>query len=304
MTALVTGSSGFIGRRLVAKLQAQGHDVRALDRSRHDLTRPESLAGLCDGVNVIYHLAAYAHINQADLTVLRDVNIGGTRHLVRAAINAGVPRMVYLSSILADPDVDQPRTAYGNSKLQAEELLQQAHNAGELDGVILRPVNVYGPAMKGNLMTLMRLIQRGVMPPLPRFRAILSLVGVDDLCDAIIKAGAIAPSREIPILEITDGQSYAIKDLEIAIRKALGKPVPRWATPAALFYLAALGAEVSSKWLRLRNGPGLRSYRALSQGQRADYSKAHQHLGYNPRSTFYRELPGIVASMHGSEKAL
>ena len=297
MTVLVTGSSGFIGSRLVEKLQAQGHEVRVLDREQHDLTRAESLEGLCDGVSVIYHLAAYAHINQADLKVLRDINIGGTRHLVRAAIDAGVPRMVLLSSVLADPMVDHPRTAYGDSKLQAEELLQQAHNVGELDGVILRPVNVYGVGMQGNLMTLMRLIQRGVMPPLPRFEAVLSLVGVDDLCDAIILAGAIAPSADTPILEITDGQSYAIKDLEIAMREALGKPVRGWAVPAALFYLAAWGAEISSKWLRLRNGPGLRSYRALSQGQRADDSKAREHLGYNPRSTFYRELPGIVAGM-------
>lgn len=297
MTVLVTGSSGFIGTRLVQMLRAQGQEVRELDRSRHDLTQPESLHGLCDGVSVIYHLAAYAHINHADLKRLRDINIGGTRHLVRAAINAGVPRMVLLSSVLADPQVDQPRTAYGDSKLQAEELLQQAHNAGELDGVILRPVNVYGPAMRGNLMTLIRLIQRGVLPPLPRFQAVLSLVGVDDLCAAIIQAGAVAPSDETPILEITDGQLYAIKDLEAAIRDALGKPMPGWAVPAPVFYLAALAGEVASKWLRLRNGPGLRSYRALSQGQQADDSKARQHLGYNPRSTFYRELPGIVASM-------
>jgi len=103
------------------------------------------------------------------------------------------------------------------------------------------------------------------------------------------------------VLEITDGQSYAIKDLEIAMRQALGKPVPRWAVPAPLFYLAALGAEACSRLLRLRNAPGLRSYRALSQGQRADSSKATQQLGYNPRSTFYSELPRIVAAMTGHD---
>lgn len=297
MTVLVTGSSGFIGSRLVAKLKAQGHRVRVLDRSRHDLCRPETLDGICDDISVVYHLAAYAHVNQIDIKLLRDTNIGGTRHLVQAAIDAGVPRVVLVSSVLADPTLDEPRTAYGDSKLQAEELLQQAHNAGDLTGVILRPVNVYGVGMRGNLMTLMRLIAKGIMPPLPRFEASLSLVGVDDLCEAIMLAGKAPAATETPVLPVTDGQTYAIKDLEAAIREALGKPVPQWATPTPLFYMGALSAELMSRWLRLRNGPGMRSYRALSQGQQADNSKAREYLGYNPRSTFYRELPAIVARM-------
>lgn len=313
MTILVTGSSGFVGSQLVTRLQADGYTVRVLDRTRHDLTRPESLEGVCEGVDVVYHLAAYAHINQVDVHRLRDVNIGGTRHLVREAVDAGVARMVYLSSILADPEMDMPRTDYGDSKLQAEELLQQAHNAREIDGVILRPVNVYGPGMKGNLMTLMRLIRRGLLPPLPRFDAVLSLVGVDDLCSALLAAGSVpladtarsidtaapeAPRAEALVLPITDGQQYPIKDLEAAIRQALGKSTPDWAMPASLFYLAALGAEAGSRVLGLRNAPGLRSYRALSQGLVADDSKARQHLRYNPRATFYSELPHIVAGLN------
>lgn len=266
-----------------------------LARPAQDLLRPGSLAELCDGVDIIYHLAACAHVNQGEREALFAINLTGTDNLLQAATNAGVRRFVFVSSILADPHYDVPRTAYGESKYQAEQLLTEAHRAGRIRVSIVRPVNVYGPGMKGNLMTLLKLINRGLMPPLPRFEHEFSLIGVDDLCEAIMLAGASkAAGAEPDVLPVTDGQRYTIKAVEQAMRQALGKSQPAWATPRWMFYLAALGLEAASRVLRLNNSPGLRSYRALARNYQVDDSTSRTQLGYNPRATFYQTLPAII----------
>jgi len=308
MTAsvLVTGASGFIGRVLQTRLAEHGYQVRVLTRPAQDLLAPDSLTALCAGVDTVYHLAACAHVNQVDAGLLHKINVTGTDNLLQVAVNAGVPRFVFVSSILADPQYDVPRTAYGESKFRAEQLLTQAHQAGQIAVSIVRPVNVYGPGMKGNLMSLFRLINAGLMPPLPAFEQGFSLIGIDDLCRAIMLAGEQlaltgqpadpqhAPRPAPALLPVTDGQRYTIKAVEQAMRQALGKRQPAWTTPRWLFYLAALGLEGTGRVLRLKNAPGLRSYRTLTRNYHVDDSASRAQLGYNPRATLYQTLPAII----------
>lgn len=293
---LVTGARGFIGQTLLAQMSAAGMPVRVLQRPDHDLLQPHTLAAVCEGVNTIFHLAAYAHVNQAQTRQLYAVNVDGTQHLLQAAISAGVRHLVYVSSILADPAYDVPRTAYGDSKQRAEQLLIDAHQQGHIRVSIIRPVNVYGAGMKGNLMTLLRLIQRGVLPPLPDFPDGFSLIGVQDLCQGILHAGAVTSdgTDKAPVYVLSDLQHYQIKTVEKAMRQALGKTVPGWSSPRVLFFAAALLLEIAGRLLPLNNAPGLRSYRALSRNYTVDSTASWQQLGYNPRSTFYTELPQIA----------
>jgi len=249
-------------------------------------------------IDTVYHLAAYAHVNQAQIKALYATNVDGTANLLQAAIAAGVRRFVYVSSILADPLYDQPRTAYGDAKQRAEMLLQDAHAAGDIEVVILRPVNVYGPGMKGNLMTLLRLLDRGLMPPLPRFSRPFSLIGVEDLCQAIMRAAHCPVGASAPMYALSDGQVYDIKAIERAMRTELGKVQPAWATPKAVFYLGALALEILGRVLPLNNSPGLRSYRALARNYTVDSTASQRDLGYNPQLTFYQALPAIVAALN------
>jgi UDP-glucose 4-epimerase len=306
-TVLLTGGSGFIGRHLAGVLARRALPVRYLQRPAHDLLAADGLHNLCQGVELILHLASYAHVNQVDKLRLHEVNVTGTRNLLTAAIAAGVPRFVYVSSILADPAYDQPPTAYGQSKREAEQLLIAAHQRGHIQVCILRPVNVYGPGMKGNLMTLMRLIRTGWLPPLPRFAAGFSLIGVDDLCCAIMQAADYMQSAQgraaAPgVFPLTDGQHYTLKAVEQAIRRASGQPQHHWATPAWLFYLAALAMELAGRLLRLRNAPGLRSYRAMTRNFTVDDSASRLQLGYNPERTFYQALPAIIAELTPNQR--
>jgi nucleoside-diphosphate-sugar epimerase len=294
---LVTGASGFVGQNLQRRLQAEPVTVTTLQRPRHDLLQPASLTGLCQGIDTVYHLAAYAHVNQAQIKALYAINVDGTANLLSAAVAAGVRRLVYVSSILADPAFDQPRTAYGDAKQRAEALLQAAHQAGDIEVVIVRPVNVYGPGMKGNLMTLLRLLRKGVMPPLPRFTQSFSLIGVEDLCQALVLAAQCPVGDSAPVYPLTDGQRYDIKALEQAMWTALGRSQPAWATPKAVFYLGALSLEIMGRLLPINNSPGLRSYRALARNYAVDDAASQRDLGYNPHSTFYRSLPAIISAM-------
>lgn len=300
-TVLLTGGSGFVGQRLLQQLQAAPVNVVSLQRPQHDVLQPATFAGLCQGVDTVYHLAAYAHVNQAQIRTLYATNVDGTANLLQAAIAGGVRRFVYVSSILADPAYDQPRTAYGDAKQRAEALLQAAHAAGDIEVVILRPVNVYGPGMKGNLMTLLRLLQSGLMPPLPRFTQPFSLIGVQDLCQALVLAAQCPVADRAPVYPLTDGQVYHIKALEQAMRQALGKSQPAWATPRAVFFMGALALEILGRLLPIKNSPGLRSYRALARNYAVDSAASQRNLGYTPQLTFYRALPAIVAATHDTK---
>jgi len=305
LPVLVSGATGFVGQTLLRHLQQSALPVHVLSRPAHDLLLPASLRSACEGIDTVFHLAAYAHVNHAHTRHLYAVNVAGTQHLLNAAISAGVRHFVYVSSILADPAFDQPRTAYGDSKRQAEQLLNEAHAQGKMAVSIVRPVNVYGPGMKGNLMTLMRLIRKGVLPPLPQVDNAFSMIGVEDLCAALMLVAQQAhantdtskASTAAPVYLLSDGQSYQIKQVEKAMREAFGKVQPAWASPRQLFFAAALMLEIAGRLLPLKSSPGLRSYRALTRNYRADSAASLAQLGYNPRSTFFNTLPQIVAAM-------
>lgn len=291
--ALVTGGSGFVGRQFVSLLQSQGQAVRLLQRPQHDLLDPASLQAVCQGVDTVYHLAAYAHVNQAQTRQLYAINVEGTRHLLSAAIAAGASDFVYVSSILADPAYDSPRTAYGDSKHRAEQLLLAAHATGQIRVRIVRPVNVYGRGMKGNLMTLLTLIRKGLLPPLPAFEQTFSLIAVEDLCEGIWRAGQLKTAEPV-LATLSDGHLYTIKAVEAAIREVCGRQQPAWSTPRWLFYSALLTLEILGRLLPLNNAPGLRSYRALARPYSVDSTASWQQLGYNPRLSFYSKLPQIA----------
>lgn len=310
---LVTGATGFIGQALVRRLLALGCEVRTLSRrvalvgpdaqeTQHfqgDLRDEALLARACEGVDTVFHLAAYAHVNQHDLEQMRATNVEGTRALLTAAQQSGVRRIVFFSSVHAD-DTQKALTAYGSAKREAEELLLAAAREGKIEVSCLRPANVYGLGMKGNLLTMLRLIERGLFPPLPTPGAAISLVGQRDLCEAALLAAA-APQANGQIYVVTDGRTYTMKGIEVSVRRALGRSVPRWQTPLFVLWCGAAALEALSRVLRLRNAPGLRSYHALTTDALFSCEKIQNELGYNPAASFTDDLPAILQQLKRSE---
>jgi nucleoside-diphosphate-sugar epimerase len=101
-----------------------------------------------------------------------------------AAVAAGARRFVYVSSSLAAA-TEGDATPYGQDKRAAEEALLAAGQARRIEVIILRAVNIYGVGMRGNIAAMIRLIQRGWLPRLPRFTNTISLIGVDDVARAL-----------------------------------------------------------------------------------------------------------------------
>lgn len=322
-TILVTGATGFIGQHLCSQLHGTGFRVRTLLRSaaksarfpaelelelEHltgDLSDSASLSAACREVDTVIHLAGVAHVNNATAKILQQTNVDGTARLLQAAIDNRVRRIVLLSSSLAQAaEIKHTQsTAYGRSKLEAEHLLLAAQRQGQIEAVVLRPVNVYGPGMKGSIASMITRIANGRLPPLPRLDNQISLVSVADLVQALtlVVDAPVAPGKTYPV---TDGVSYRVGEIEQAIYAALGKNLPAWRTPRMVLYGAAVLAGCLDKLLRLvglkqwtAGGISGRTYQNLVSDNLFSNDEICSELGFKPAVNFYDSLPAIVESI-------
>ena len=255
---LVTGASGFIGRRLCRELAGRGCEVLALLRTPQagpwgsvvpaelgrDPIAPESL----QGVDTIFHLAGKAHTRartDAEVREYETVHVHGTRALMTVARQAGVRRCVLLSSVKAmgegGADVwDEgapcdPRTPYGATKLAAERIVLE-----ELPvpcPVVLRPTLVYGAGSKGNLDLMIRAVRKGLFPAIAFPPNARSMIHVDDVVRACLLA-ADHPAACGRTYVLTDGLEYSTNDIVAWIFEALGKR-PGFRLPFPMLQAAA-----------------------------------------------------------------
>jgi nucleoside-diphosphate-sugar epimerase len=227
---LVTGASGFIGRRLVRRLLEESLDVSVLVRTEEQadefraqgcearvgyLTSPSTLKGVADGIGQVVHLAASTSLHTRSKAELA-VNDEGTRNLL-AALNgsASLERFVLMSSTTAvarkrgsrlgrplDATSNEiPDTPYGRSKREAEESTVRALEGSSVEWVILRPPLVYGPGSKpaGGMNVLVGLAKRPGLAGRLDFTGRISVIHVDDLVDVCLLAmrGGIPSGRAI-----------------------------------------------------------------------------------------------------------
>ena len=325
-SVLVTGATGFIGRRLVSELPQRGARLRLLIRSGHaipatwagvetvvgDVTDAASLRRACAGMDTVLHLAGFAHADAAATPEFAArhwaVNAEGTFHLLDAALVAGVQRFVFLSSVKAvgEPGahcVDEqwdapPDTPYGRAKRAAEERLLTVVRATGLHAVNLRPALVYGPGMKANLPRLIAAVRRGWLPPLPETGNRRSLVHVDDVVQAVLLAAA-HPAAAGQIYFVTDGQPCSGQELYALIRRALGRSVPRWAVPAWVLHAAA-GLTDGALWLAGRRERRFAAMLDKLLGWACyDSTRIERELGYRPVWTLARYMEAALLDVEG-----
>ena len=309
---LITGSSGFVGRTLLARLATFNQRpplLRLLERrpTEHptvfqscagDLGDPQSLRRACEGIDTVIHLAGIAHVGSAASAEARAINLDGSLSLLRMAIDAGVRRFVFLSSTLSSDQSIQ----YGRDKHAVEEALLAAAAAGSIEVVILRAVNIYGVGMRGNIAAMIRLISSGVLPRLPKLTNRLSLVGVDDVVSALLLAATLDspadPSALMAKLAIrvtlTDGCTYEINAIEKSIYDAVERSPSHWRLPVVLLFAASAMAELLEKLRIFRSGIGLRTYRNLTRDNVFDNHSAKAELGFEPSTTFFAQIDKLV----------
>lgn len=298
---LVTGSTGFVGSRLVEVLAREGKAVRACTRKTTEkifpsviTTRIDDLAGGTDwasalnGVETVIHSAARVHVMNdlsADpLLEFRRTNVKGTLNLARQAAKNEVRRFIFISSIkvngegteLGKPytadDTPAPSDPYGISKQEAEQgLLRLAAETG-MEVVIIRPVLVYGPGVKANFLSMMKWLSKGIPLPLGAIHNKRSLVALDNLIDLIITC-MNHPGAVNQVFLVSDDEDLSTCDLLRRMGKALGKPARLLPIPASWLNLAAM--LVGKRNVAQR----------LCGSLQVDISKTRQLLGWQPPLT-------------------
>ena len=308
-TVFVTGSTGFIGTKLVNALVECGHTVHALTRGTSnkdglsheriklvtgDIQDRGSLQKGMEGCNQVYHLAAYAKNWSKDPSVFFKQNVEGMRNVFGAARSVGVERVVFTSTIVAfgptAPGVvgneDMPRitpkyyTEYEETKSIAEkEALKEAANGFPV--VIVNPTRVYGPGKltEGNSVSLMiDMYDRGKVPILLNGgNDVGNYVLVDDLVRGHILAMEKGRNGERYIL---GGENASLKEIYRLVDEASGKKHFQMNLPPWLAYIYAGFEKKKAEWLGVypQITPGW--VETFLQDWVYSTAKAEQELGY------------------------
>ena len=299
MMILLTGSTGFVGQALLARLAAQpALDLVVVSRRPNsslpagvahaqvaDIAADTAWQPVLQGVQVIIHAAARVHVMNdkvADpLAEFRKVNVDGTLNLARQAVGAGVKRFIFISSIKVNGESTAPGKPYsaesqpapvdpyGISKLEAEQALRELAAETGMEMVIIRPPLVYGPDVKANFLSMMRWLSKGIPLPLGTIQNRRSLVALDNLVD-LIATCVEHPAAANQTFMVSDGEDLSTRQLLRRMGGALGRqarlvPIPAW--------LLEAGASLLGK-------------RALAQrlcgSLQVDISKTRELLNWSP----------------------
>ena len=335
MKVLVTGASGLVGGILTDTLRICGHEVTAVSRSRVEqpgifyVASPE-LGPKADwsealvGIDAVVHLAGRAHVTseqadaKTDQTYLR-INAEGTRALAAQCAAAGVKHFIFLSSchaiagesddVLTDRTVPQPVTAYGRSKLAAEEATKSVLADSGCAWTILRPPLVYGPGNKANFGLLVKLVQTGLPLPLASVRNRRSFIYVENLVDLIVNCLG-NPKAFGKIFLPSDGDDLSTAELIEKIARAdesvqcsvfsdsVGDRETRH-MPHAARHSARLFRFPPSLLKAAGRLPGLGALRKLTSSLYVDSEPIRRDLGWTPPFTMEEGLRRTLASSAG-----
>jgi len=260
---LVTGASGFIGQHLVRALAGAGYRVRAAARqpivfdnpriegvALGDMSRAFAAEYIVRGVDMVVHAAGLAHARPGipDATYTA-INVDATRELARAARAARVKRFVLMSSIRAqvgavhDGVITEetpvaPTDAYGRSKERAEAVMATMLQGSATRWTVLRPVLVYGPRVRGNMASLMRLAALPVPLPFGALKSRRSLLSIGNLISAIQHVIQSEETENTSFI-VADSAPLTVAEIISALRRGLGGkpwlfPVPEGMVSAAL----------------------------------------------------------------------
>jgi nucleoside-diphosphate-sugar epimerase len=259
------------------------------------------------GVDTVFHLAAKVHetdVRIQDEQEYERVNVQGTVHVLKASESAGARRFVFLSSVKAmgesaDREEDEattpvPQTAYGRSKLRAEEAVRVAASSSGMQAVSLRLPMVYGPGAKGNLIRMMVAIDRGYFPPWPSVANRRSLVHVANVVEAASLA-ATSSRSDYRCYIVTDGVHYSTRELYELLTAALGKQAPSWTVPPPVLSLLARLGDAGEAVLRRRLPFNTAALDKLIGSACYRSDKIERELSFHPCTTFPAALSELTA---------
>ena len=309
----MTGAPGWLGTRLVEALAggfkagpavssgeavrvlaAPGADTReltalgAVEVVHADLSKPLP-DDLCAGIKTVFHCAGIVHPRHVD--DLYAINVDGTRHLLDVALRAKVKRVVYVSSNspaglnvnpaipMREDDPPRPYLNYGLSKMQAEWLFTDAHRAGRVESVILRPCWFYGPNQPARQTRFFKMIKGGKPVIFGRGTNLRSMSYVDNVVQGLLLARDVKRAAG-EIYWIADRRPYSFIEIIETVARLLDVRVRP-------LYLPRVGSDFARFADSLLQMTGLYSQDVHVAGELAatiavSIDKARSELGYEP----------------------
>lgn len=322
--ALVTGATGTVGPKLVNRLCEEDYRVRTLsiDEPETDLfpdnveiqvgdvTDAATVKTAVEGISVVFHLAALLHITNPSQFQNKEyarINVIGTKTVVEAAIQAGVKRLVYFSTIsvygpsngliITESTPTRPDTIYPKTKLSAERLVLDAINEeGQPLGVVLRLGAVYGERVKGNYKRLVHSLASNRFFPIRQGKNRRTLIYDKDVALAAILS-AQHPVGAGKTYNVTDGQFHSVNKIIKAICRALGRNPPKLFLPLGPIKMAANLADGIAGLVGL-SSPGLKdALFKYCEDVAVDGSRIMRELGFRPEYDLWEGWKETIQEM-------
>ena len=309
MKVFVTGGTGFIGGHVVRLLRERGDEVRALVRSREkggeleslgaeliegDLSATEAIRAACEDCDAAVHGAAVYKVGipKGDRDAMHDANVRGTERVLDAAWQAGVDRIVYVSTInvfgntrgeVVDETYERPPggwlSVYDETKWLAHQAAKERIEKGA-PIVIVQPGGVYGPGDHSEVGNMIEQTRSGKLKAIPFAGMGLNLIHVDDAAKGILLA---LDNGEVGESYVLGGQIATMRDLVEAVARVEGNTPPKRELPSGVIKLAAPAGPVLGKAMGFP--PNFKELISASDGVTywARDDKARRELGYSPR---------------------
>ena len=323
---LVTGGRGFLGSHLVARLAREGHQVRIFARPHTepgrrapdgtlvpganghetvwgDIRDPAAVDRAVRGVETVIHLVSNFRRSGSDRTEAHAINVGGTEHVLQAALRHGVRRLLHCSTVGVHGDVRaipadeetpvNPGDRYQETKLIAEQRVRECARGSRLAATVIRPIPMFGPGDR-RMLKLFRAIDRGWFVMVGSGKPLFQLAYVDDVVEGFLLC--LRTERSVGEVVIVGGEEYVpLNDLVRMIAEALGARRPRlrvplapvaWLTRPCEAVCAPLGIDPPLHRRRLSFFENNRAFRI---------DKAKRILGYRPQVSLRDGIERTIA---------
>jgi nucleoside-diphosphate-sugar epimerase len=306
----VTGGTGFIGGRVVAKLRDRGDDVCALVRNPEkgavlsdagcelvsgDLSDRDAIRAGMEGCDAVIHGAAVYEIGipKSEHQAMYEANVAGTQNVLGAALDAKVPKVVYVSTVgafgntrgkVVDESYEHPGSGftsyYEQTKYEAHQVAKRLIAEDGLPCVIVQPGGVYGPDDHSAIGQQINQFLAGRMPAVIFGDLGFNMVYVDDVADGILLALESGNAGEAYVL---GGEITTMRDLFVKLADASGRKPPRFTVPTGLVKLMTPIGPLVGK--AMGQPPNLRELISAADGVTywAKHDRAIAELGYQPR---------------------
>ena len=309
MKVFATGGTGFIGGEVVRQLRGRDDEVVCLVRSpgkateltelgcelvRGDLGDADAIRRGMEGCDAVIHAAAMYEVGvpASRHPAMWEANVAGTEHVLSAAREAGVAKVVHVSTVgvfgdthrqVVDESYEHPgrefTSYYEETKLEAHRIAERMIEDG-LPGVIVQPGGVYGPGDTSQVADLLEQFLAGRMPLIPFPELGICLSHVEDVAGGILLALDRGRVGEAYVLS---GPVTTMREAVETVAAATGRRAPRYAMPTALMKaLTPVGPLVGKV---MGQPPNLRELISSANGVTfwASHEKASRELGYAPR---------------------